>query len=71
MRLQRGLEAEDHDEIVEWAKKMDDVLLVAAQEAPKDLAEVNMAMLDELRAMRTELAVSLVGSFHEPFLIVE
>jgi hypothetical protein len=40
------------------ATTMDEIITVAASEAPKTIGEVNFAVLEELRAVRADLQVS-------------
>ncbi len=37
---------------------MDEIIVVAASEAPKTVGEVNFAILEEIRALRSGLQVS-------------
>ena len=50
--------AQTDEERQQRAQALNEVLLVAASEAPKTREELALAQLEELRALRAEVAVS-------------
>ncbi|KAL5331127.1 hypothetical protein ACEPPN_000656 [Leptodophora sp. 'Broadleaf-Isolate-01'] len=56
VRLVAALEAEDEEAIVVATELIDSALLVAAASVPKNAREVSLALLEETRALRREIA---------------
>ncbi|KAL5313413.1 hypothetical protein ACEPPN_019146 [Leptodophora sp. 'Broadleaf-Isolate-01'] len=70
VQLVAALEAEDKEAIVTAAESIDSALLVAAASAPKNAREVSLALLEETRALRREIA-GLASSQVETVLILD
>ncbi|KAL5328213.1 hypothetical protein ACEPPN_001709 [Leptodophora sp. 'Broadleaf-Isolate-01'] len=69
LRLVAALEAKDEEAIVAAAESIDSALLVAAASAPKTAGELSLALLEETRAMRREIA-GLASSQVETVLVL-
>ncbi len=61
-------DAEDAAGIVASATSLSEVLLVAAAEAPKTASELSFALLEETRALRSEVSVSVSLPFRTRFV---
>ncbi|KAL5320078.1 hypothetical protein ACEPPN_013140 [Leptodophora sp. 'Broadleaf-Isolate-01'] len=69
LRLVAALEAKDKEAIVTTAKSINLALLVAATSALKTTRELSLALLEETRAIRREIA-SLTSSQVETVLVL-